>query len=160
MIITVDPGKSGGIAWEYDGEVYAEKMPDGPDALWSFLQELNSTEKIDIAYVENVGFHRKGNNAMASVTFSRHVGNIESTLIALGIPIRWVGVKEWPEPFEPLPTPPPKATKKQRQKAKQDRKNSIKDQAQELFPDIKVTLALSDALGILHWALLNFRPCN
>ena len=44
-----------------------------------------------------------------------------------------------------------KAWKTVLSRRKQERKNNIKAKAQELYPHLKVTLALSDALGILNY---------
>jgi hypothetical protein len=35
------------------------------------------------------------------------------------------------------------------------RKNLIKDKMQRAYPQVKVTLAVSDALGIYDWAVRN-----
>ena len=46
-----------------------------------------------------------------------------------------------------------KARKQILAKRKTERKNKIKAKAQALYPHLKITLATSDALGILTWGM-------
>lgn len=139
-LIAIDPGANGGIAW-HDGEIVrATKMPESPYLLAGELSEI-SRRTYRKVYVENVGKYVPGNSGPASVKFARHVGNIEGILAALGISYDFVAPTTWMKSF--LTTVP---------KDKKQRKHAIRDKAQRLFPHLKVTLATSDALGILCYA--------
>jgi hypothetical protein len=157
MIIAIDPGANGGIAWMGKYKmIHQMKLPcekqDIKNTFKSFKSMVNEEDLLCV--VEDVGFHRQGNNAMASVKFGKHVERIETMLFCLDIPQRSVPPKEWQKVVPTsLPKLPRKATKKQRQDHKRDRKNEIKAQMQALYPHLKVTLATADALGILTWAL-------
>lgn len=148
-LIAIDPGINGGIAWIFLGETRAEKMPQTPKDIYDFLYNLtyeaDGYEKV-ICYIEKVGGYVKGNSGPAAATFARHVGNLEMALLALNIKHHWVSPSKWMQYFIGKQKYPQSMTAYQR-KAK--RKNLIKVKAQGLYPEIKVTLNIADALGIL-----------
>lgn len=151
MIIGVDPGMNGGIAWGFENKIYAEKMPTTPKDIYNFLYDLafdaDGHEDI-VCYIERVGGYRPGNSGPASVKFARHCGHLEMALLALNVkyieilPSKWmaylIGKQKYPKSM----------TAAQR---KRKRKNMIKAKVQGLYPDLRVTLATSDALGILNY---------
>ena len=154
MIIGVDPGSvNGGIAYEFRGEVFAKKMPETKENIYAEFAAISlmadGYENI-VCYLEKVGGYMPGNSGPAAVKFSRHCGNLEMMLIALKIkyievsPQKWmnyfVGKLKYPDGITPY-------------KKKTLRKNIIKSRAQVLYPHLKVTLALSDALGILNYGI-------
>lgn len=152
MIIAIDPGSvSGGIAWTLYETVKAEAMPSTPKDIYDFLGflccEADGHENI-VCYIEKVGFYVKGNSGPASATFARHVGNLEMALLAFHLEHHWIQPSKWMLHFIGKQTYPPSMTDYQR-KAK--RKNLIKAKAQGLYPHIKVTLKIADALGILSY---------
>ena len=95
-----------------------------------------------VAVMENVGGYFPGNSGPASVKFARHCGHIEAACSALYIPVRKVAPQTWQKFFAPVP------------KEKRDRKQYIADCVRAFYPDLKVTLKTADALGILHWAIM------
>lgn len=137
MLLT--PGKNGGIAWEEDGEVYAERMPDGMTAIVDKLRELAASSKDPKAVVEKVGGYMPGNSGPAAATFARHCGNIEAALYCLGIGSRQVAPNKWQKELGTWP------------KDKKERKNAIKDEMQRRYPHLSVTLCTADALALLEW---------
>ena len=145
QIIAIDPGKSGGIARAQNhgnGNVYqATKMPPTPEETFEVLKALTKGRPT-ICYVENVGFYRPGNSAPAAVKFGKHVGHLEMALIALSLDTVKIVPSKWMRSVMDVVS-----------KEKGTRKNDIKEYMQKVYPDIKVTLALSDALGILTYAL-------
>ena len=153
MIIGIDPGQSGGIAWKFQGKVYIKKMPETPKDIFLFLHEraleADSYEDI-IAYVEKVGGYMPGNSGPAAVKFARHCGHLEMALLALNIPYHEILPNRWMIHFIGKQKYPASMTAAQR---KTKRKNLIKAKAQALSPNIKVTLAVSDAIGILNYAM-------
>lgn len=146
LTIAIDPGASGGIAAQcQDGRVFATKMPDTPKDIYDLLAGINHSAYSHhvCAIVERVGFHVKGNSAMASCKFARHCGHIEMALISCGISFEEVTPQKWMKYIGVMP------------KEKAARKNHIKDLMQRRYPEIKVTLWNADALGILTWKLEN-----
>lgn len=140
--MAIDPGASGGIAYRSTaGTVFAMKMMDTPRDIYDSLKFL-AVDKYAHCFLENVGGHRPGNSATASVKFSRHVGHLEMALLALEIPVTKVAPNKWMRTLVPnLP------------KGKTERKNAIKSKVQERYPHLIVTLATADALGMLAYAI-------
>lgn len=154
MIIGIDPGSNnGGIAYEFNGKIFAKKMPETKENIYSELSAISLMAdgyEYVVCYLEKVGGYMPGNSGPAAVKFARHCGNLEMILFALKIkyvevsPQKWmsyfIGKLNYPEGLTPY-------------KKKTLRKNIIKNRAQKLYPHLKVTLALSDALGILNYGI-------
>ena len=160
MIIAIDPGTSGGVAWWQlaTNTVAAIKMPSTIVDLKELIEEIVEPELIDV-YVENVGQYRAGNSGPAASMFAGHCGEIRGLLVGMGIRQEKVAPQTWMKAIPSMPKFPaiPKSIKgKERDKIlskrKRIRKNHIKNEMQKVYPHIKITLATSDALGILYWA--------
>ena len=137
-MIAIDPGMSGAIAWrDRDGIVYTENMPETYPEIADFLRKLVLELKNFSCVMEKVGDFHPGNSGPASVKFSRHCGNLESTLYCLGISTTQVPPQTWMKKLGALP------------KDKKERKNKIKEMMATRYPHLKVTLKNADALGIL-----------
>ena len=140
-ILCIDPGASGGFAIQPPyGMVEAQAMPEGMTAQIDAIRAIAANFPGLKAVIENVGFHRPGNSAVASCKFARHVGHLEAALYACGIPTTTVTPSKWMAALGSLPA------------EKRDRKNAIKEKVARQFPHLKVTLGTADALGILVWA--------
>jgi len=140
-IMSIDPGKSGGFAClDIDGKVWVSKMPETVRDISGFIRSVNP----GIVVIEKVGYHFKGNSASSSVTFGRHVGSLEGIMCALELPQIWVAPQKWMGKFIGTGF-----------SEKKDRKNAIKNKCQLRYPHIKVTLAVSDALGLLNYYMEN-----
>ena len=138
MILAIDPGATGAIAWrESGGTVRIAKMPATPTGVLINLRALASCGYAT-AILENVGFHRKGNKASASVKFARGVGQLEMACIASELAIERVTPQAWMKVL--LPT---------RSKEKAVRKNQIHARVQELCPGVNIPKYAADAVGIL-----------
>lgn len=147
VLIAIDPGKSGGIAWkDPSGDTHADKMPETIQELLHYLLEL-AREYDAVVMMEKVGKHRLGNSAQSSATFAKHVGHLEMALVACELPTYEVTASSWMK--EVVPGRPKGVESKQ----VRDRKNYIKDQMQRRHPHLRVTLATADALGILEYAV-------
>lgn len=139
-IIAIDQGANGGIAWtDKDGHANAIKMPDTMTGMVDQITAIRAENPKCRAAIEDVGFHRSGNNAQASAKFARHCGQVEAALYCLGIPFESVTPARWQKPLS-LP------------KDKEARKNTVKELMQRKFPHLRVTLATADALAILEHA--------
>ncbi|OGS40508.1 MAG: hypothetical protein A3K77_00755 [Euryarchaeota archaeon RBG_13_31_8] len=139
LILAIDPGMNGGIAWTLNNEVQAIKMPESPMDIYKRIKNIRNDQTV--CFLENVGGYVPGNSATAAVKFARHIGNIEMALLALNISTRIVTPVKWMKCLGALP------------KNKKERKNKIKEKMQQLYPQLKITLATSDALGILTYGI-------
>jgi len=143
-MLSIDPGKNGGIAWrDVDGIVQAVKMPDGMTAQCDRLRELRSALIVPqfACAIEKTGTYVKGNAVGGACKFARHNGHLEAALYCLGIPVvenPAPGV--WQRSLGVLP------------KDKGERKRAIREMMARRHPHLKVTLATADALAILGWA--------
>jgi len=131
IIIGIDPGISGGIAWITDGKPCVEKMPDTLQNLWELLRDIASEGDCH-AYLEQV--HSSPQMGVVSAfTFGNGFGRLEMALTAAGIPFTRVRPQVWQKELGCM--------------TKGD-KNVSKRKAQELFPSMKVTHATADSLLI------------
>lgn len=162
-LIAIDPGASGGIAWNNAPGYNAHKMPDGMTNLAYFIRgfaDLNGGESF--VYMEDVGGYMPGNAGPGAVTFAKHIGHLEAICYMLALPVVKVRPQVWmkdlgfsvskyyPDGYSKLD----KAKKsKALAEAKRRNKNDIKEAMARLYPAIKVTLATADALAILTWAM-------
>jgi hypothetical protein len=156
-IIAIDPGASGGIAYSICGTVRAIKMPATMTEIYDTLEavviDAGGADNVD-AVIEAVGF-MPGDGGKGTFTFGSHAGHLDMGLYALGIPVTKVSPATWQKPLA-LPVDPVKGLNgKQLAERKRVRKNLIKDKMQRAYPQVKVTLAVSDALGIYDWAVRN-----
>ena len=152
IVMGIDPGASGSIviAKRIDEdnritlkELDVYRMPDNLKELAALFQKHG--QRISTCYIEDVGFHRKGNSARSSVTFSRHVGNLEMALHFFPMTIQWIGPADWERTFGVPDNLHGLANKTLR-------KNWIKAKVSTLYPYRKWVLDESDAMGILHTA--------
>jgi crossover junction endodeoxyribonuclease RuvC len=129
--IGIDAGKSGGIAWIQDGKACVEKMPDTLQDLWELLRDIAAEGRCK-AYLEQIHSSPQM-GVVSSFTFGNGFGHLEMALTAAGIPFERVRPQVWQKAMGCM--------------TKGD-KNVSKRRSQELFPQIKVTHAIADALLI------------
>lgn len=132
----IDPGKLGGIAIINErGEAWAHKMPE----TCADLSELIISETADneaFAIMERV--HSMPNQGVASCfTFGQGYGQLEMALVCCGVPHEKITPQKWQKALGCMTG---------------GDKNVSKRKAQELFPKIKCTHSISDALLIAHYA--------
>lgn len=87
------------------------------------------------AYIERVSSSPQM-GVVSAFTFGRGVGNLEAACQCVGIPITWVAPSVWQKELGCL---------------SHGDKNITKRRAQELFPTLKITHAIADALLIAEW---------
>ena len=135
MILGIDPGKSGGFALGHsslDIEAYAfDKYT--PTDIVNILRPAAS--KISAAYIERVSAMPK-QGVVSVFTFGQNYGWWQGVLNALGIPIERVSPLKW-QTYMGCRTG--------------GDKNISKARAQEIFPELKVTHAIADALLISEY---------
>ena len=130
----IDPGANGGIAWITDGKACAEKMPDTLKDLWELIRDIKSIGDCT-AVIEQV--HSSPQMGVKSAfTFGNGFGHLEMALTAAAIPFDRVRPQVWQKALGCL--------------TKGD-KNITKQKAQEMFPIVKITHAIADALLIAEY---------
>lgn len=142
-IIGIDAGLHGGIAiLEGDKLIEVTKMPETPKDIHLFLSKYHD----GVAYLEELGGMPKM-GGVPMFRMGRNFGQIEMSLLAEGIRTIKVKPQKW-EKFYSLGT-------KKKAGGYTAWKRILKAKAQELFPDVKVTLANSDALLIAWYGYKN-----
>ena len=140
-ILAIDPGVSGGIAWEDGDIIQVEPMPKEMTAQADMIRELALEFNGIKAVMEKVGTYMPGNSGPAAVKFARHCGNLEAILYCYGISTNQISPQKWMKALGPFP------------KDKKERKNAIKEKMSRLYPHLTVTLKTADALGLLTYAI-------
>ena len=137
LIIGIDPGKSGGVAWVdlYGTVPFAAKMPDAVHELAELLRDVCSRDDCVKVYLEKV--HAMPKQGVSSTfTFGQGLGQIEGVLAALQVPYEWVTPQRWQGAMAC--------------KTGGD-KNVSKRKALELFPATKWTHATADSALICEY---------
>ena len=138
--IGIDPGKSGGIAviWP-EGKPHAFKMPETDADLFDALREIKRysvAEDVPCRAALEKVHSMPGQGVTSSFTFGQGYGGLKMALTALGIPYVDVTPQKWQGAIGCM--------------TKGD-KNISKAKAQAMFPEIKITHAIADALLIAEW---------
>jgi hypothetical protein len=140
IYIGIDPGKGGGIGFIYNDISYCRKCPttiqDMAEEIKVCLELAPDIQKF--AVIEAV--HSWTGQGVKSVwTFAENYGNWLGILAALDVPYTQVSPQKWMKTYGSLP------------KEKKDRKNKLKHLAQQRFPNLKITLATSDAMLLANY---------
>lgn len=140
-IIGIDPGKSGGIAVIDGTKQFASEMPETARDLYDLLESLvREAAPIEravryTAYIELI--HSSPQMGVKSAfTFGNGYGQLEMALTALSIPMVRIRPQVWQKALGCM--------------TKGD-KNVSKRRAQELFPQLKITHTIADALLIAEY---------
>jgi len=168
MIITIDPGLRGGIAWKKNGKVEAIKMPDTPVGIRENIAQSRIVSKpigngecynyyipdTDIVcYMEEIKGVLPNQSSKATWTFGVHYGILQGILITLGIPIVYVKPNTWQKAIGATrPSTPHGANKATKERIKREGKRNIKEIVEARYPHLRITLNTADALGILMYA--------
>jgi crossover junction endodeoxyribonuclease RuvC len=135
VFIGIDPGQAGGIAFvTADGKAWFHKMPETDSDVLDILDSANEYEKR--ALLEKVHAMPK-QGVTSSFTFGVGYGALGMALLASRIPFERVTPQAWQKAMGCLTG---------------GDKNVSKRKAQELFPTLKITHAVADALLIAEYA--------
>ncbi len=130
LYLGIDPGGSGGLALVSEGFAQAWKIPEAETDAADLLR--THAPAIRIAYIENVHSMPK-QGVSSSFKFGRSYGFLRGLLIALQIPFEQIEPRVW----------------QQRMNCRTGGdKNVSKAQAQQLWPHLRITHAIADALLI------------
>ena len=136
LYIGIDPGLSGGVAFiPASGEPWAHKMPETDRDLIDLIRD--SINMFEARAVIELVHSSPQMGVKSAFTFGEGYGRLQMALTALGVPYERVRPQAWQKAMGCL--------------TKGD-KNVSKRRAQELFPAIKVTHAIADALLIGEYA--------
>ena len=160
LIIGIDPGINGGYAvWDTKGEIIAAyKMSDTYSDLVMSISSMkgNVESEKSIAYMEQLSTFM-GRRAQHNALLFKSYGAWEMLCAALQIPLRLVPPKTWQEGVKVLSRPPKliKTMSDSEQSAwYRQKKKAHKVLAARLFPHIKVTDYIADALLIAEYGRL------
>ena len=146
IFVGIDPGKNGGVAVineipNYENTV-SFRCPKTPDKM---AYTLVSTIPADVSYedvlvsVEHV--HAMPNNGVVSMfSFGQNLGQWEGILGAFELDVTYAGPRTWMQHYDCKP-----------KMDKKDRKRYLRGIAENLFPNIKMTFNISDALLIANY---------
>ena len=136
IFLGIDPGKTGGISWHLsnaEGDIGCTSFTNKtPMDIYKAIKVLTTLGKPCIAMIEKVHSMPK-QGVKSSFTFGQGYGFLLGCLTALEIPFEYVTPQKWQRFLGCL--------------SKGD-KNVTKQKAQELFPHLKITHAIADALLI------------
>lgn len=151
--IGVDPGGGGGMAWITWGSMYPEpaikchKMPATEADTLALIQSIPQMGRS--AVIEKVqGYIGSGQPGSAMFKFGCNYGGLRMALIAAGIPFDEVPPQRWQKRLGII--------KGGRAEGKTEWKNRLKAKAQQLYPNVDVTLAVADALLIARYCQLEY----
>lgn len=150
-IIGIDPGKSGGIvSMSSDGTTVCiyEKMPATESDIVSLMEDANAGGSgFSFAYIEKVQAMRGKDGRKQGVTsafnFGHNYGFLRGCLHTAAIPFEEVLPAKWQKAFGLIRT--------SKTETITQKKNRHKAKAQQLFPNIKITHAIADALLIAEY---------
>lgn len=150
LYIGIDPGQTGGIAYIVSDETTdaaAEKMPATECDIWTSLCGYDEDDTRVV--IEKVGPARGKDGRKQGVSsafkFGRNYGFLRGCVVASGVPFDEVAPQKWQREFGLVFPGTMNLTPT-------EKKNRHKAKAQQLFPHLKITHAIADALLIAEWA--------
>lgn len=137
LFIGIDPGLKGGIAFvREDGHhAWAYKMPETDADILSVFADIQSGDYEPFALLEQV-HAMPGQGVSSCFTFGEGYGKLQMALAALQIPYERTSPVKWQKALGCL---------------SKGNKNVTKAKAQELFPNVKITHNIADALLIAEY---------
>lgn len=175
MILAIDPGASGGIAALGSAGMEVHRMPATEGDViallkkWTRLADEAGNECPKVAYVEQLVHHMgAGIPASTMAVYASSWGIIMGALMMADWRVVLVTPQKWQKALglgitgrqkaDVKGLSPEAAAEEKRRVArlnadlKREFKNKLKARAQQLFPGVEVTLAISDCLLILEYA--------
>lgn len=146
LILGIDPGVSGGFAWQVLGDprsADASKMPDTEADAANLLKRLIGEHRNWHAYLERVGATPQM-GVCSAFTFGKNYGLLRGLLAGFAIPFDEVTPIRWQADFG-------LRSAKKLGKGDTEKHRAIKAKAQQLFPALQVTNAKAAALLICEY---------
>lgn len=161
-ILAIDPGSSGGICIaDHDG-IDCWPMPKTERDVWNLLQTQLRTADVEPwhAFIEDV--HAMPQQGVSSTfKFGVSYGFLRGLLVASRIPFAEVRPRTWQKALGIAPARASAAkTQSERGKLQREHKNRLKAKAQQMYPDLRITLATADAVLLAHYGELVLGGCK
>lgn len=146
LILGIDPGSKGAIAWTDGVEVHAAKMGETVFELSKQVLEIvGAYPGHDVrAYLEKVHSMPK-QGVSSSFTFGRKYGNIEGILASMKISVIDVIPQRWVATYP--------VGRRGDYGSITLWKKALLAQAERIYPNLKLTQQVADAVLILHYGL-------
>jgi Holliday junction resolvasome RuvABC endonuclease subunit len=133
VIIGIDPGQAGGIAFIFDnGNAEAHKMPETERDIYDLLEPSFEGQFVFLESVHSM----PGQGVSSTFKFGKGYGFLRGIICALKYPLHDVTPQAWQKALGCM--------------SKGD-KNTTKQKAQQLFPHLRITHATADALLIAEY---------
>lgn len=150
ILVAIDPGVNGGIAWRNAGKIYAVKMPPNELACVEQLVAIfnqvrgNYNEWVELYLEDPPLFTGRLIPGSAVGKLHRNFGVLLGASYALGFKVKTVRPQDWQAAFD---------VGKKGKQSTSVWKNVLKSKAEEIYPDgVPVTLWSADALLLLDAA--------
>jgi hypothetical protein len=150
IIIAIDPGLSGGIAYKKGDKYEAVKMPRDPKEMQRFFNEITGLKRA-LCFIEMVNMRPEdlqGGKAFGIQKMLKNYNQTLAILSACNIGYIQVVPRKWQNDLN--------LTGKKGE-TKTVRKNRFKRFAKHHFKNKKITLQTADAYVILYWALFKMK---
>lgn len=145
-VLGIDPGSSGGFAIVSDnGAATCWPMPDTERDVWESIRHAVGEYDVRMAFIELVRSTPQM-GVSSAFTFGRNLGMLRMALVAREVAFQEVSPAKWQRMFS-LPT------LREAGESITAKKNAHKARAQELYPTLRLTHAVADALLIATWGL-------
>jgi hypothetical protein len=146
VFIGIDPGKSGGfgVIKIEDGiessiaHKFPKKLEDLPSMLMSSIPSNLSLEHVHVMIEHVHAFPNQG--SVSTFSFGQNLGQWEGVLASCELDVAYISPRVWMSEFIKLGL------------EKKERKRQLYGKAKELFPNIKTTFNISDALLLTQYA--------
>ena len=140
LFIGIDPGIKGGIAFIYDDDYHVKNTPNTVQEMAQTLIDMKGIAPNTPTYCCIEAVHSMpGNSGRSMFTFGTNYGQWMGILATLHIPYVLVTPHKWMSWYGSRP------------KNRKDRKNHLKNLAQQRFPNAKITLGTADAMLIANY---------
>ena len=140
VFIGIDPGIKGGIAMLFEDSYHVTPTPATVLEMADTLKELKEFAQDTPMYCCIEAVHSMpGNSGRSMFTFGTNYGQWLGILATLRIPYITVSPNKWMSHYGSKP------------KNRKDRKNNLKNLAQQRFPNAKITLGTADAMLICNY---------
>ena len=146
LIIGIDPGKNGGAALIYiDQQIEDIKIFRCPPTPQEMVDQLSSRIPVSVgshnafAFVEHVHAF-PGQGVVSTFSFGQNLGQWEGVLASQDVTVEYVSPRKWMNIYNT----PSKLTRR-------TRKRYLRDQAEFIYPNIKMTFNTSDAVLIANY---------
>ena len=153
--IGIDPGATGGVCVIDGGTVRAVPFRSDETTMCDALRVVGES---DVVVMEKVGGYvgggpmcpvckqqRNRSPGSSMFSFGRSVGVLVGVLTVMRVSFSEVEPQKWQAGL---------GMRKPRGMSQQDWKRQLKQYAQEAYPDVKVTLAVADAILLARYAML------